>query len=158
VDLQLRDIRPDDKPALRDLRSRLSPETVYRRYHGHKGELTNSELRYFTEVDGHEHVALVAEDPAQPGEILGIARAVVDGEREAEVAIVVRDDLQGEGVGQTLIESLLVRMGHEGVHTLRAEVQADNHRAVHFFQGLGARQRSGSGSALTLVLRTRVHS
>lgn len=140
-DLRLRDITPQDKRALARFHARLSPQTQYRRYHAAKSELTAGDLRYLTEIDGHRHLAVVAENAA--GELIGVVRAVALDEAgtEAEVAIVVRDDVQAGGVGAQLVEALAARAAREGVQRLIAEVQADNHRALHFFQGMGARQR-----------------
>lgn len=151
----IRDISPDDKDALVRMHAQLSDETRYRRYHSAKGDLTKGDLRYLTEIDGHRHIAVVAEDPAKPGELLGVARAVaLDPEgREAELAIVVRDDVQTGGVGAVLVDALRTRVRREGVVDLVAEVQADNHRALRFFQGQGARQRKAGWSGVySLIL------
>ncbi len=156
--LHIRDITPADKPALRRFHSHLSAETRYRRYHAAKGELSLGDLKYLTEVDGRRHLAVVACDPAAPTEILGVARSVAldDAGREAEVAIVVRDDVQHDGVGAGLLHALRRRADREGVDNLIAEVQADNHRALRFFQGQGARQRrTGDASVQALVVPVR---
>jgi RimJ/RimL family protein N-acetyltransferase len=146
----LRDINPNDKPALQRLHLRLSAETRYRRFHGAKGRLTLGDLRYMTEVDGTDHIAIVA-DEGGSGELLGVARAVRDGE-EAEIAIVVRDDQQGTGLGRDLVEELLRRLRRRpGLRRAVAQVQSDNHRAIAFFQTLGARQRGTTGITLDLV-------
>lgn len=150
MQIHLRDISPEDKPALERFHARLSPETRYRRYHGAKGELTRGELRYLTEVDGHSHVAVVAEDAE--GELHGVARAVADGDA-AELAIVVADDAQAEGLGSTLVHSLLERCDEEGLDRIVLEVQADNHRALRFFQGVGARQHRTTGGVCTLLIQ-----
>lgn len=147
----IRDITPGDKPALRRLHARLSDESRYRRFHSAKTELSRGDLKYLTEIDGHDHVALVAEDPARPGDLLGVVRAVRlgEGSGEAELAIVVRDDVQTSGLGAVLVDALRDRMDGEGIRALVAEVQGDNHRALRFFQGQGARQRqSGSGGGV----------
>lgn len=156
--LHTRDITPQDKPALRRFHAQLSDETRYRRYHAAKGDLTVGDLRYLTEVDGHRHVAVVAVDPARPAELLGVARAVALDEqgREAELAIVVRDDVQHDGVGAVLVDALRRRARGEGIVDLIAEVQADNHRALRFFQGQGARQRaSGWSGTYALIIPSR---
>lgn len=153
----MRPIRSDDKAALDSFHQRLSNDTRYRRYHAAKGTLTRSDLRYLTEVDGHHHVALVAElpldDVGSVPELAGVARIVGDPEHpgEAEVAIVVRDDVHGSGVGSDLVCGVLARGREEGVRTAVAQVQADNHRALRLFQGLGFRQRSGHGPVVELV-------
>jgi len=167
---RLRDIRSNDKAALVRFHQRLSVDTRYRRYHAAKGDLTTSDLRYLTEVDGHRHVALVAEIlpdeldgvagavadfvgvPPVP-ELAGVARIVGDPAQpgEAEIAIVVRDDAHGHGLGADLIHGVLERGRQEGVRTAVAMVQADNHRALRLFQGSGFRQRSGHGPVVELV-------
>ncbi len=157
TDLHTRDITSADKAALRRFHSHLSAETRYRRYHSAKGDLTTGDLKYLTEVDGHRHVAVVAIDPDRPSELLGVARAVAldDGAQEAELAIVVRDDVQHDGVGAVLVDALRRRARNEGIAALIAEVQADNHRALRFFQGQGARQRTaGWAGVQALVLPT----
>jgi GNAT superfamily N-acetyltransferase len=156
--LHTRDITPADKPALRRFHAHLSDESRYRRFHASKAELTQGDLQYLTEVDGHLHVALVVEDPARPGELLGVARAVALGDAtdEAEIAIVVRDDAQAAGVGALLVNDLRERAFDEGMGALVAEVQADNHRALRFFQGHGARQRqAGWAGTYALILPPR---
>jgi ribosomal protein S18 acetylase RimI-like enzyme len=153
VDVRVRDILPDDKPALTRFHARLSAETRYRRYHAVKGNLTRGDLRYLTEVDGHEHVALVAQSPS--GEFAGVARAVgplAESPRSAELAVVVADDVQADGVGSGLVSALLDRCAEEGYERVVLEVQADNHRALRFFQGLGARQLTVHAGVCQLVI------
>lgn len=158
------------------LHGRLSDESRYRRYHAAKGDLTTSDLRYLTEVDGHRHMALVAEvppphldgvagavadwvGPEEVPELAGVARIVADPAHpaEAEVAIVVRDDVHGRGLGAELIEGVLAHGRREGVRTAVAQVQADNHRALHLFQGLGFRQRASAGAVVELVRELGEH-
>ena len=166
----LRPIRPDDKAALVSLHRRLSADTKYRRYHSAKGDLTTSDLRYLTEVDQRRHLALVAEQTlpelegvpaavrdfvARPevADLAGVARLVEDPERpgDAEVAIVVRDDVHGAGLGRELVEAVLQRGREAGMQRAVADVQADNHRALRLFQGLGFHQRAHHGIVVELV-------
>ena len=62
----IRPIRADDKRMLTDGLRRLSDESVQRRFLTPKRSFSRAELRYLTEVDGRDHVALVAEYPAEP--------------------------------------------------------------------------------------------
>ena len=57
----VRPIRADDKRMLEDGLRHLSKESVQRRFLTPKSSFSRSELRYLTEVDGRDHVALVAE-------------------------------------------------------------------------------------------------
>ena len=65
--LLIRPISPDDKPAMTEAFEHLSEESRYRRFLSPHAGLTDAELRYFTEVDHHDHEALVAVDPATDG-------------------------------------------------------------------------------------------
>src|SRR3954454_6094115 len=99
--VELRQIRGDDKEQLRAGYERLSERSRLRRFLAPKPRLTESDLRYLTEVDGVNHyavVALLGED------IVGVARWVrlVDDPQEAEAAVVVGDPLQGRGIGKLL--------------------------------------------------------
>ena len=56
----LRPIEPADKDRLTVALGRLSQETIRRRFLAAKPRFSSGELRYLTEVDGHDHLALVA--------------------------------------------------------------------------------------------------
>ena len=110
----------------------LSERSRYLRFLTAKPRLTAGDLRYLTEVDGHDHFALVAEDPADPTRVIGVARFVRDRERPdtAEMAIVVGDAWQGRGVGSTLATSLVDAALVRGIRRFTASTLSEN-VAVH---------------------------
>ena len=59
--VKIRPIEAGDKQELQEGLHRLSEATVQRRFLVPKVRFTKAELRYLTEVDGHDHVAFVAE-------------------------------------------------------------------------------------------------
>jgi len=73
----IRPVRSTDAALLADGFARLSAASRQMRFLGVKKELTAAELRYFTDVDHHDHEALGALDPAS-GHGVGIARYVRD--------------------------------------------------------------------------------
>jgi hypothetical protein len=88
----IRPIRPDDGEALSASHARLSPESRYRRFLSAKPELTGADVRYLVQVDGIDHIALVATQPWLRDEpIVAVARCIrIPGSPEVgEVAIVV---------------------------------------------------------------------
>lgn len=131
----IRPIRPSDKSALKRFHARLSPEALYRRYHGSKGDLTPAELRFLTETDEVTHIARVAVD--EHGEIDAVAR-VVDG----EIAVVVADGRRRAGLGHLVASAVIGAFrAHGRTEPVTAYVQADNGRALRLFVRLGARRR-----------------
>jgi GNAT superfamily N-acetyltransferase len=135
----IRPIRADDKRLLETGLRNLSKTSVQRRFLTAKPRFTRSELRYLTEVDGWDHVALVVESPTQPGRrLIAVARYVRDPEQpsSAEAAIVVADDLQGLGLGSLLVEELAARAQMRGVRRFTATMSSDNAPAQRLFEKL----------------------
>ena len=134
--LSPRPIRPDDKTALVHGLHRLSDQSVYMRFLAPKASFTASELRYLTEVDGHDHVALVIDDPDNPGEIIAVGRWVrLAGDPEsAEIAITVADCWQGQGLGSLLAERLAAEAALHGIRHFTASVSASNLAALRLLQ------------------------
>jgi hypothetical protein len=61
--LLIRPICPADKQQLVDAFERLSERSRYRRFLSPRPHLSEAELSYLTEVDHHDHEALIAIDP-----------------------------------------------------------------------------------------------
>jgi GNAT superfamily N-acetyltransferase len=141
VKVAVRPIEPGDKPMLVAAFERLSDASRYRRFLSPHGQLSRSELRYLSEVDHHDHEALVALDPVT-GEGVGVARYVRDSRRpdSAEIAVVVADAWQGCGVGTTLLHRLADRAREEGIRRLTALMLAENDTMAHLLGDLGETQ------------------
>ena len=138
ADLEIRPIEPDDKQAMVAAFERLSDESRYRRFMNPHGRLSAAELRYFTEVDHHDHEALVAVDP-RTQEGVGVARYIRshDDPAVAELAVAVIDEWQGRGVGSRLVAALARRALEEGVTRFSAYVLADNELMLNLLRDLG---------------------
>src|SRR5215210_6244804 len=108
---------------------RLSDESVHRRFLTPKRSFSRTELRYLTEVDGRDHVALVAESPSGPTRrLIAVARFVrlVDDPDAAEVAITVADEWHGRGLGSMLGEHLAHAARNRDIRRFTATMAADN--------------------------------
>ncbi|MGY1639221.1 GNAT family N-acetyltransferase [Geodermatophilus sp. SYSU D00742] len=129
IPLATRPVRTDDGPRFCRLWSRLSRDTVYRRFHAPLHRPPSDALPHLVAVDHDLREALVA---VVGDEVVGVARydrAAAD-PATAEVAVVVEDGWQGAGVGRQLLRELLDLAGRRGVRTVTADVQADNDRVV----------------------------
>ncbi len=120
-------LTPADARLLADAFERLSEESRRLRFLGPKTTLSQSDLRHLTAVDGHDHVALAAIDPAS-GHGVAIGRFVRDpGDPErAEVALTVADEWQRRGLGKLLLSRLTERAREQGIRRFIALVSTDN--------------------------------
>jgi acetyltransferase len=147
----MRPIAPEDKALLQTGVGRLSPESAYGRFLTGKPRLTPDELRYLTEIDGRDHMALVVLD--DDDDLVAVGRLVRDAERPdtAELAIVVADCWQRRGIGRALAEELTRSMGVERV---AGTMLASNRAALGLIRGLGAIEESSLSSGVReLVVR-----
>lgn len=136
---RLRFLRPSDRERLREGLHRLSPQSRYLRFFTTKDRLTDAELRYLTEVDGENHVAIGAsrvDEDGQETEGLGIGRFVrlVDEPRVAEPALAVVDDAQGLGLGRLLLLRLICAAQERGVEVFRCDFLAVNQGMQHLLR------------------------
>lgn len=127
----IRPIRRDDRARLRAYHQGLSDESRYRRYLGAKPRLSDADVQYLVEVDGYDHVALVATCPPSAdgsGRIIAVARFIrLAAEPEvAEFAIVVGDEFHGLGLATELMGQLAEAARKRGVTRFRAAMLADN--------------------------------
>jgi RimJ/RimL family protein N-acetyltransferase len=104
-----------------------------------KKELSAAELRYFTDVDHHDHEALAAVDRAD-GQGVGIVRYVRDAgdPQAAEIAVTIVDDWQGRGLGTELLAALSDRARQEGISRLTALADAGNVAVAALLRNAGA--------------------
>jgi GNAT superfamily N-acetyltransferase len=138
-----RTIRPDDVDALRRFHGRLGERTVYLRFFGSMKELSEQKAKYFASVDGVDHVAFVALDPQDPGEIVAVVRYDREGseDREAEYAALVEDRWQDRGVGMGLTRELIGAARDKGVRCFYALVMGENKRMLELLRHLGLPER-----------------
>jgi RimJ/RimL family protein N-acetyltransferase len=132
----VRQIGPEDRALLDAAFQRLSPESRHQRFFGPMQSLTEAHLDYLTDVDHHDHEALVALD--ERGEhLIGVTRYVRIAATVAEAAITVADDWQGRGVGTTLVEVLVQRALEEGIQVFSGSVLADNPAPLRLIEQAG---------------------
>ena len=151
----IRPIRADDKRFLEDGLRQLSDESVHRRFLSPKRSFSRAELRYLTEVDGRDHVALVAEYPGEPvRRLIAVGRFVrlAQNTDAAEVAIVVADDWQRRGVGSLFAERLAAEARRLGVKRFTATMASDNVAPHRLMDRLTEHLDEHSGSGVSDVV------
>jgi RimJ/RimL family protein N-acetyltransferase len=131
VSFVIRPIEPDDKERLVNGLRQLSEESIRKRFLAAKPRFTQAELRYLTEVDGVNHIALVAVLEDDPGQLVAVARCVrlPDRHGTAEMAIVVGDPWQRQGLGTALTHALADAAVAVGIRRFAATMLGDNEAA-----------------------------
>jgi GNAT superfamily N-acetyltransferase len=135
IQVSTRPVRPGDLARFCSLWARLSPETVYRRFHSPVRRLPPALVHRLVEVDHDGREALVA---VVGDEVVGVARydrSPAD-PTTAEFAVLVEDAWQGVGLGRQLLLEITELAGRRGVRTAAATVQADNDRMLHLIRRL----------------------
>jgi len=118
--VHVRAVSEGDKDTLSALYGRTSPRTRYLRFFS-AGISIDREVRRL--MPGDDHVALLAE---HDGLVVGVASyEVLSGDR-AEMAILVDDTWQGDGIGSLLIEHLTAVARRDGIQELVGDVLATN--------------------------------
>lgn len=139
--VHLRPIQPDDDDAWLFLFSRLSPQTIYFRFHHVIAEVTRAEVQTYTNVDYENTFALVAMLGEPPDErIIAIGRfARLTNPERAESAFLVEDSHQGRGISTHLLEHLAIAAREKGIKVFEAEVLAENKGMMEVFRDFGFR-------------------
>src|SRR5215210_6706051 len=113
-----------DKERLREMFSRLSSETIYRRFHLPYSQVPERILALMLNVDHHDNEAFLA---VVGEEVVGHAMYVrLDNERCAEVAFVVEDGWQSKGIGKLLLSQIAEKARARGVETFTGHVLGEN--------------------------------
>lgn len=135
--IHVRAIRPTDADRLHEFHSRLSDRSVYYRFFGPKSELTDGEVAHLVHVDHRDRFALVA---VHQDQIIGVGRydfIPASSPATAEVAFVVADAVQGQGLGSLLLEHLAAVARDRGIEQFEAEVLRVNQAMLSTFRNAG---------------------
>jgi acetyltransferase len=133
----IRSIHPGDAALLVEMFGHLSAHTRRLRYHAFTAELPMEHAILMSDLDPARQAALVAtlrEDGSE--HIIGVtqlARASAN-TVEAEVAIVVRDDFHGMGLGTHMLTHLLAVAHGMGIERLFGWVKSENMAMLRLFQ------------------------
>src|SRR4051794_35874688 len=147
----IRPVQPEDRDRIAAGFDRLSPESRYRRFFSPVSRLSERQLDHLTQVDHHDHEALLALD-ADGERLVGVARFVRTGPGRAEPAMVVGDDWQGRGIATVLLTRLVDRALDEGIETFNAPVLADNVEAIAVLRRRGATRIERHGHEVDLEI------
>ncbi|HEY3084496.1 MAG TPA: GNAT family N-acetyltransferase [Candidatus Dormibacteraeota bacterium] len=124
-------LEESDRGLVGRLYQRLSPEAIYRRFFSpvlSPEQFAAALLRR----DSRERQAVAA---VEQGEVVGVAQySRAPGSTEAELAIVVADGWQRQGLGTRMVAALADRAVMAGITTFAVDVQGDNQGALRLLR------------------------
>ncbi len=142
--VSFRPMHPTDEPYVRDLFHSLSKQTMYYRFMSNVARLPRREIQNFVYVDYRNEMAIVGTLPEAYGDqIIAVGRYYLDpGTNRAEVAFIVRDNWQNQGIGTSLLKHLATMARGQGIAGFTAEVLVDNRAMLSVLRKSGFRLRS----------------
>ena len=160
TDVTLRPIRPEDEPLMGQFHETLSERSVYMRYFSSlslSSRVAHDRLVRICFVDYDRVMALVVDhkDTATgQHRILGVGRLIkLHAKNEAEVAILVSDQCQKQGLGIELLRRVVQIARDEKLSSVSAEMLRDNLTVQSIFKKVGFRLRLlADSSSISAVL------
>lgn len=153
-EVEIRALKPEDKRDMLLAIGRTGMQSLQRRFFVAKRGFSDREVAFFMNIDFANHVALVAlADEGGRKAIVGGGRYIVTEPGKAEIAFVVIDNYQGQGLGTLLMHHLAVIARASGLKELIAEVLPENAAMRKVFSKFGFQARyGGDPQVLHLVL------
>jgi acetyltransferase len=104
--------------------------------------------RAFDVTDGAGTAAFLLDETAS---VAAIAHRARTAPAEAEVALIVRSDLQRRGLGEFLLREMISRSARQGFAALSALINRDNRAALRLAVKIGYVPRSACGFAVEIA-------
>jgi len=150
TEVTLRPIRPEDEPLMVKFHETLSDRSVFLRYFcslSLSSRVAHDRLVRICFVDYDREMAIVADCRDAKGQhrILGVGRLVKShAKNEGEVAVLVSDECQSQGLGMELFRCVIQIARDEKLSRVDAEILPDNFAMKKIARKLGFRLRTPS--------------
>ena len=153
AEVTLRPIRPEDEPLMSKFHETLSDGSVYMRYFSSlslSSRVAHERLVRVCFVDYDRVMALVVDHKDEvtgQHRILGVGRLIkLHTKNEAEIAILVSDQFQKQGLGIELLRRAVQIARDEKLTSISAEMLRDNVTVQRVFNKVGFRLRLAADS------------
>jgi acetyltransferase len=161
--LRVRPIRHDDGELEEAFVRGLSLESRYQRMLSGGTKMTPEWIDSMTHIDYHRHMAFAVTNVSDgEKQFVGVGRYVVDElKSSADVALVLADAWQGQGLGRRLLEMLLEHAASAGIREAVGVVLATNVAMLRLARSLGFAVKPEPGDAtvrrISRHLATGIH-
>jgi acetyltransferase len=126
--LLLRPIQPQDLTEYHAMLQATPPDDRHMQFFRDAREPASRELAHFTQIDFERDMTFVAvDDAAAPGQqLLGVVQSHSDPDNvAAEFALLVRSEMQGQGLGAALLRKLVDYARNRGLQSVNGEIATD---------------------------------
>jgi acetyltransferase len=153
----LRRLHAADRPLIEEFLARIDFDDLRMRFFGGFRAVPPSLLDHLLRVDDLERLALVVigTDGCGRREVLAVGRAHTSADASAELALLVRSNLKGLGLGSALLARLIAHCRNRGISQLVAEVLQQNARMLRLAERFGFRPQDAQFGTVRLVLELR---
>ncbi|MCA1490506.1 bifunctional acetate--CoA ligase family protein/GNAT family N-acetyltransferase [Sinorhizobium alkalisoli] len=134
---RIRPIRPADAALYPAFFARTAPDDIRLRFLAPRKSFPHQMLVRLTQIDYEREMAFIALE-RESGELAGIARLYADPDHErAEYGLLVRTDLQGQGLGWALLAHLRDYAAADGLQCMEGIMLSENSRMQHMCREFG---------------------
>lgn len=146
IHVRLRVANKNDAGKLLKMYKSLSAESIYRRFLGFTKFFRTRDFNYIVnQVLSDEFICVIAE---YNDDI--VAEADIHVKNSNELAVVVRDDFQGKGLGEAILKYLLDVAGKHGIKSFIAYTSTSNTPAIRIAQKHGCKIKYLGGNELMI--------
>lgn len=132
----LRPIRPADISLYSEFFKSVSSADIRMRFLGYRKAFPDAMLKRLTQLDYDREIAFVALD--EEGRLAGISRLSADPDHEvAEFGLLVRSDVQGQGIGLALMSHLIDYGRADGLSRIEGIMFDENDKMIELSRELG---------------------
>lgn len=135
----IRPIKPADAALYPSFMEGVSPEDIRLRFLAPRRQFSDQMLKRLTQLDYDRDIAFVVLH-SESGELYAVGRLSCDPDRiSAEYALLVRSDVQGRGLGWTLLHHMIDYARSEGLKRIEGVVLAENEKMLAICREFGFR-------------------
>lgn len=136
LSVRFRAIKPSDEEEMRRLFYRFSDQSVYYRYFSPIKTMPHEKMQEYVNIDYRMTLSIVglAGEPGQDRIIAEARYAQLPGETVADVAFIVDEACQGQGIATFLLQMLIDVAKESGITGFSADVLATNRSMLNVFE------------------------
>jgi len=138
-EIRLRPVKISDEPLLKDFFYDLSDKSMYRRFISLRTDMPHERLQEYVVVDFSKGIVCLAELKENDNDkVVGLGQYdILESTQYAEIALIVRDTYQNQGIGEQIVTYLATIAKKQGLVGFTAEVLLENSVMIHIFEKMG---------------------